>query len=304
MRRRRTEPSLDARQGCKVALRGQLVTVGSHSDTSEGYSEPPIDETDDIDNTIRALKSIKSTIRDMLLEKCMVGKEQRDDVKAVYDEMVEPLSIRDVLTTNYDNVIETYCEVARIPLANGFERSFHGDRREWTGKFEKAESGALQLVKMHGSVTWQKDGDAILELGRPGVRGEEYDVMIYPEKGRKIYNKNIFPKLSRRFGDVLSDTDLLVVIGYSFRDNGINNLIKYRLGSRSKKIMRLLYVDPKPDSGMKNLMGKNVYSQPKQVSTINLLVYYASRMPDVYAYAVEFDLGTCHRVKPCGGCRI
>ena len=268
----------------------QLVTVGSHSDISRGPSlKSPIDEADDIDDTIMALKSIKSAIRDMLLEKCMVDKKKRDEVKAVYDEVLEPLGIRDVLTTNYDNVIETYCEEARMPLANGFERSFHGDRREWTGKFEGVGSGALRLVKMHGSVTWQRDGDAVLELGRPGARGEKYDVMIYPEKGPKMYDEIIFSELELRFREVLTDTDLLVVVGYSFRDEGISRMIKQRLAAkRQKGEMTLLYVDPKPDPGMNNLFGRDI-SKREQFSRYPLWTYSVKRISDVYAYATRFN---------------
>ena len=43
---------------------------------------------------------------------------------------MELLGISDVLTTNYNNVIEMYCEDAGITLANELEPSFHGDQRE------------------------------------------------------------------------------------------------------------------------------------------------------------------------------
>lgn len=282
----------------QTGVKRRIETVRTHQNMpEEELVDPPIDEIVDIDNTIAALKSIKSAIRDILLEKCMVDPGRRDDVKTVYDNVLKSLGIRDVLTTNYDNVIETYCEEARISLANGFERSFHGNRREWTGKFENMERGALRLVKMHGSVTWQRDGDAVLELGRPGARGEEHDVMIYPEKGLKRYDENIFPELERRFGEVLANTDLLVVIGYSFRDEGINRMIKQRLAAKGQKgKMTLLYVDPNPNSGMSGLFGREI-SHHRPFSTPPLWTYSTKRMPNVYAYAMRFDPERSPRVK-------
>ena len=280
-------------------IKRRLVTVGSSPGVPEGEQlEPPIDEADDTNNAINTLKSIKSAIRDTLLEKCMVGSKQINNVKAVYDSVLEPLGIRDVLTTNYDNVIETYCEEARIPLANGFEQSFHGDRREWTGKFEESESGALRLVKMHGSVTWQRDGDAVLELGRPGARGEEYDVMIYPEKGPKRYDKTIFPELARKFSSIFAYTDLLVVIGYSFRDEEVNYMIKHHLATGGPRgEMRLLYLDPKPNRGMSNLMGTDISPKIVRTSTSNLLKYSVDDMPYVYASDMKFGTETSYKVK-------
>ena len=282
----------------QTGVKRRLETVRTSRNVPEGeLVDPPIDEIVDIDNTIAALKSIKSAIRDLLLEKCMVAPERRDDVKTVYDNVLRSLNIRDVLTTNYDNVIETYCEEALISLANGFERSFHGNRREWTGGFGETGSDELRLVKMHGSVTWQRDGDAVLELGRPGARGEEYDVMIYPEKGPKRYDENIFPELKRRFGEVLANTDLLVVIGYSFRDEEINDMIKQRLAEKGQQgKMALLYVDPNPNSGMSNLFDR-VISHHRPFSTPPLWTYSTKRMPNVYAYAMRFDPERSPRIK-------
>ena len=286
---------------CKTKEQGddvQFVPVSSSSAVPEGESERPRGEIDDIDDTIKTLKSIKSVIRDMLLERCMVDPKRRDDVKIVFGSVLEPLAIRNVLTTNYDNVIETYCEEARTPLANGFEPSFHGDRREWTGKFGKAESGALRLVKMHGSVTWQRDGDAVLEIGRLSARDEEYDVMIYPEKGTKRYDKSIFPRLRRKFSEVLANTDLLVVIGFSFRDEEINRMIRQRLAvSDQRGKMRLLYLDPEPNSGLSSLMDRVVSLQTVHTSMFTLQVYSTDAMPYVCAYEMEFGSETRQFVK-------
>ena len=277
----------------------QLTAVNSSSDVSEGDpSDLPVDAINAIDDTIEDLKSIKSAIRDVLLKKCMVDPKRKNDVFTVYDNVLKFLRIRDVLTTNYDNVIETYCEGSGITLTNGFQPSFHGDRRKWAGNPGKAESGALRLVKMHGSITWQKDGDDVLELGRPGARGEERDVMIYPEKRPKRYGKSIFPDLKRTFREVLADTDLLVVVGYSFRDEEINHMIKRRLDAGSQqKSMILLYLDPEHMLGMSNLMGRRASPRAVRTSRCKLQVYSTRSMPHMYAHDLEFGPATSNVVQ-------
>lgn len=58
------------------------------------------------------------------------GTRTKETIKVVYDNTLEPLDISDVLTTNYNNMIEMYCEDAGITLANELEPLFHGYQRK------------------------------------------------------------------------------------------------------------------------------------------------------------------------------
>lgn len=97
----------------------------SHEITASSKSTP---ETDDIDENIRTLESLKVAIRNTLLTSLMVKPDRVDDVVSTYDELFRHVP-RNILTTNYDNVLETYCEQKKIGLVNGFGKSHLGDRR-------------------------------------------------------------------------------------------------------------------------------------------------------------------------------
>lgn len=256
------------------------------------------DETDDIDENIRTLKSLKTAIRNTLLGSLVVKSDHIDDVVSTYDELFQHMP-RNIVTTNYDNVLEAYCERAGLDLANGFTKSRLGDRRTWGGVWEDGEN-ALHLVKLHGSITWQKDDNGmVLEFGRPGLRDIDKDVVIAPTLGEKDYKDGIFPELLDKFRTLLAEAELLIVIGFSFKDPGINQMFRERLRRTdgNPNPMRLLCVGLKPD-GLKRLVDSN--DEPREVvvyGKCRLWNYSQDGMPYVYAYSNKFNLGTAKSMK-------
>lgn len=116
------------------------------------HGEEVIDsEANDITETIRTLKSLRTTIHNTLLARLVVKPERYADIVSTYDELFGSVSGK-ILTTNHDNVLETYCEQKKLDLANGFEQSHLGDGRTWSGKWRGGES-VIDLTKMHGSIT-------------------------------------------------------------------------------------------------------------------------------------------------------
>lgn len=250
------------------------------------------DETTDTDETIRTLESLERDIRDTLLNNLMVGPRHLNTIGSTYSKLFKFVS--HIVTTNYDNVLETYCEQAKLNLVNGFKSSYLGYRRIWSGAWED-ENNALHLIKLHGSITWQKDGDGtVLEIGRPGLRGMDRDVMIAPTLGKKDYGNDIFPALLNRFETVLGKTELLVVVGFSFRDPEINRILRCRLErtDANHPPMRLLYVDPKPER-LKNLIGSDV--DMREVETLikgTSHTFFRNGKPYVEVYKSEFNKDT------------
>lgn len=228
----------------------------------------------------------------------MVGQKRFDIVTSTYNELFKSVS-RNIVTTNYDNVLETYCEQAGLDLVNGFEISRLGDRRTWGDAWEGGKN-ALYLTKLHGSITWQKDDyDPVLEIGRPGLRNANRDVMIAPTLGEKDYGDGIFPTLMDRFKTVLAETELLIVVGFSFRDPEINHMILNRLKRSNENLtpMKLLYVDPEPD-GLKALIGPNAkIRRTKVLGKYVLWELSRDEMPYVYAYQDEFNRDTAELMR-------
>ena len=134
----------------------------------------------------------------------------------------------EIFTVNYDVLIEYALEAERIPIFDGFVGSyqpfFHPDSLR---RLESAPGANwIRLWKMHGSVTWRrinKSGRFRVVRGDSDTAGE----MIYPsfqkydESRQQPYSA--FTDRLVRFLE--QDDALLIVAGFSFGDEHINNLI-------------------------------------------------------------------------------
>ena len=152
----------------------------------------------------------------------------------------------EVFTVNDDVLIEHALEIERIPAFDGFvgsyEPFFHPDSLR---RVEAAPGSTwTRLWKMHGSVTWRRteaDGRTRVVRGSPDPTGE----MIYPsfqkyDESRQQPYSAFTDRLSRFLEQ---DDALLVVAGFSFGDEHINNLIFGALENRPRTHVYALQFD-------------------------------------------------------------
>jgi hypothetical protein len=157
----------------------------------------------------------------------------------------------EIFSANYDVLFEHGLEAERIPVFDGFVGShrpfFHNDSLR---RPESAPGSAwTRLWKMHGSVTWRRiqvDGHFRVVRGEPDLAGE----MIYPSFQK--YDESRQQPYSA-FTDRLShfleqDDNLLVVAGFSFGDEHINNLIFGALENRPRTHVYALQFEEPADS--------------------------------------------------------
>lgn len=138
----------------------------------------------------------------------------------------------EIVTTNYDVVIE----YALLPSSTdqttlvdpgwstGVYRAL--DLDQWArAPFGDGRQGGPQglLTKLHGSVNWSRDGDDIF-ISDPGFKGaDERHAIIYPGfKGRPA--EEPFVTMHQYFVRALALADVLIFIGFAFRDEHINEL--------------------------------------------------------------------------------
>lgn len=171
-----------------------------------------------------ALRALEGIIRETVLDDFAVADDHAKNMQQPYDRLFDVAGGAsgsvDILTTNYDNVIEAYCRHTDRLLIDGFEPSKNGDHRVWKDSWD--EDGGIRLIKLHGSVTWQRTGDQIIGMREPGNRDKTRDILIAPTLEEKDYGNEPFPQLFKQCDMALSRADALVVIGYSFRDTTIN----------------------------------------------------------------------------------
>lgn len=132
-----------------------------------------------------------------------------------------------IATLNYDLSIEQIATAREIRLTTGIERWLETGRWEWP-------SDGVRLLKLHGSINWMWDladhvdghlpretmcviGDSPIEGGRPGV--------VFGQRG-KLRAQGPFLGLLSELEKMMSDAQRLIVIGYSFRDDHVNELIQ------------------------------------------------------------------------------
>ena len=160
----------------------------------------------------------------------------------------------EVFTVNYDILIELALERERVPVFDGFVGSyqpfFHPDslrHKEWA-----PGENYTRLWKMHGSVTWRKEtigGRVRVVRGSTDQSGE----MILPsfqkyDESRQQPYASFTDRLSRFLE---TDDALLVVCGFGFGDQHINNLIFEALENRPRThVYALQYVDPDQDADL------------------------------------------------------
>lgn len=180
------------------------------------------------------LTRLKSIIREILLTSLVIRSDAYESIKQMYDMVWEAMREHgtdefQIFTTNYDAMVEEYCEEANFDMINGF-KSYRPLRRIWDNKWTTDEINAVYLTKLHGSINWYKNTDnKIVEIGDIGQRDDRSDIMIAPTEGTKQYDKEPFSTLMERFRTEIKKVDVLLVIGFSYRDEEIVNVIKNRI---------------------------------------------------------------------------
>jgi hypothetical protein len=134
-----------------------------------------------------------------------------------------------IATLNYDNAIELAGQVTGIEIDTGFD--------SWSnwGDFEFGVE-ITPLIKLHGSIDWAlSDGRISKEKPLPYQVIKKVDPNADKEKEfhpavvfggkNKLTAKGPFLSLIRSFEQQLLKTEKLTIIGYSFRDEHVNEFI-------------------------------------------------------------------------------
>jgi hypothetical protein len=153
-------------------------------------------------------------------------------------------NVRVIATLNYDNAIELAASSCGIPCDTGID--------EWSqsGLFSSSDDG-LSLLKLHGSIDWALKSGTV-NMDRPMPFQEI--VRIEPEKIKqldftpavifgsrnKLTAAGPYLELLRTFARELNLSERLTVVGYSFRDEHINEYLRQWINGDSKRTLRII----------------------------------------------------------------
>lgn len=140
-----------------------------------------------------------------------------------------------IFSLNYDLIFETVFNTEHERLVDdGFSQG------RWTGDFADPHSSAkVKLFKLHGSKDWYfDDSEENVKQHRP----DGMKPLIVFGSGPKLQSYDPFLSMLAEFRETLKEATLFVVIGYSFQDKYINNILIQSLGSGLNK--KMIVVDP------------------------------------------------------------
>jgi len=150
-----------------------------------------------------------------------------------------------VITTNYDTLIELFCDLADLPLDTGFagfrrRRARSGTvfqtqyrrtiaPRRQSAIYEHRPCVNVRLMKPHGSITWQSvDGlpievlddqsDAPREIAIPG-----------PTKYEDTLINRLFDGMRAEMNAAVNRASALLCLGFGFNDAHLDGAIRTRL---------------------------------------------------------------------------
>ena len=143
-----------------------------------------------------------------------------------------------IFSLNYDIMFESIFNNENEHLVDtGFSQN------QWVGNFNDPDSPAkLKLYKLHGSVNWYfaEEEEQVKHMNRDDI-GKISPLIIFGS-GPKMQSCDPFLLLLGAFSEILKLANLFVVIGYSFQDRYINNILIQSLNSDVSK--KMLVVDP------------------------------------------------------------
>jgi hypothetical protein len=154
-----------------------------------------------------------------------------------------------VVTLNYDLSIEHAATSAGVSLSTGIADMEDGNLVDWP-------QDGVRLMKLHGSVDWAwhdaqaQDGYLPFDyVGAVDPREDRYErpAMIFGQRG-KLRADGPFLTLLAEFEDQLSRCGHLISIGYSFRDDHVNEILRRWIDEDIAR--KVTVVDPSWPDGM------------------------------------------------------
>lgn len=163
-----------------------------------------------------------------------------DPLKKMFEDSPDEDYVMDVFSLNNDLVIESYFQKNSMTPFTGFSNN------EWRGVDDletEKPFGRIKLYKLHGSLDWvrlttgevkEKDKCEDYESEMIDIRHDPYIIFGH---GTKTFSVDPFFSLIHSFRKELELKEYYFVIGYSFFDPYINNLLIEAINKGNKKII-------------------------------------------------------------------
>lgn len=195
-----------------------------------------------------------------------------------------------IFTLNYDLLIEKSAEELGIIVNNGFfgftvrkfDPSYYNIDYHIKG-FNKIKpfNKSINLYKLHGSINWKEDPSAVpygIVEQQPTFKDGKLEIedyenkIIYPVQTKIKQSLDLpYSEIFRAFVNQLnSKNSTLIIIGYSFYDDHVNDIIANSLSNPDFNLVVFSYENEKENSENLSPFLKNLYALSKEDKRITI----------------------------------
>ena len=170
--------------------------------------------------------------------------------------MSDPVNGLNIFTLNYDGVVETFCETNNLSYSDGFDP--YWNPQHFDGKIVK-------VFKLHGSLFWFKtEKGKVIKIPAKGldITNLRYlsdeslsEMMIYPTLQKKK-DTEIYLWIRSKFLSELKKARTCIVVGYSFRDKDIREVVLSSMNANPD--LWLVLVSPSASQHKKSYFNGNL----------------------------------------------
>lgn len=201
-----------------------------------------------------------------------------------------------IFTLNYDRTFEEIFNTETVKiLDNGFSEKVISDRKikVWSKDFNDQNSPTkINLYKLHGSLDWEYNQDTEEKLIKEYMDDGREPLIIFGSSA-KMLSFDPFLYILSNFRTLLEEASIFVVIGYSFHDKYINNLLIQQLNQNTPEDLpkRLLVVDPCRKKQTEHQFAeelKNIQDSKSISDIINFRQMSPDRITIVHKSATDF----------------
>jgi hypothetical protein len=171
-----------------------------------------------------------------------------------------------VITTNYDTLLELFCDLAKLPLDTGFvgfRRRMPRPRTLFQTQYNRVLVAGkrrhqvdhrlcktVRLYKPHGSISWLTTDEGPVEVLNDVSVAHRAIVVPGPSKYQDALVNTLFDEMRTAMNQVLSQTQAVFCIGFGFNDDHLQGVIKRRLSEG----MPLIIVTRNPTPNIEQLL--------------------------------------------------
>jgi hypothetical protein len=206
--------------------------------------------SNNLDDFLAVAKGLEDEIKSYVYQQYQFAPETIDQVNSTYKPFLEQISLYTghneipIFTTNYDRVVEKYCQKNGVICIDGF-RDLKTEEYEWCPEeFRRSEkTPVIKLFKLHGSLNWRRRYDGMpVKIGSEErvLESKQFkeNILIYPAEKSKPEIEP-FKTLHEKFEEYYKNSDVCIFVGFAFRDEYLNNVIARGLENRKIIIVSL-----------------------------------------------------------------